>query len=252
MTVYAYPVKDKKKSEMLCAAFVEGCGGVLVTDGVPRVGDSFFYGVDDSNVVPWKAALRDYTNNFYYCDNSYFDPTRQTSFRVTKNLLQHTGLGVSDCKRFSLLNIPIEPWRNRGKHIVLCEQSLSFMRMPIGYTGVWLQDVISLLKHISSRPLRIRSWARDKKTSSSTLRDDLNGAHALVTWSSAAAVTSALAGVPVVCMGQCAAAPMSGAIHQIESLPTPDDRLQWAGVLADNQFTFEELRNGHAWRVVNG
>jgi hypothetical protein len=74
-------------------------------------------------------------------------------------------------------------------------------------------------------------------------------AHALITWSSAAAVMAVLAGVPVVTMGPCAAAPMAGDIADVENLPQPE-RESWAGVLADNQWTLDEMRAGKAWEAL--
>jgi hypothetical protein len=246
MMVTAYPVHGKAKSLEICRAFVEGCGGAVVhhaTELAP--GPAFFYGVDRSNVHLWHQAKR--RGDFYYCDNSYFDSARQAYFRVTKDRLQHTGLGETSGERFAALRIRIQPWRAPGRWIVVCPQSVDFMKLVVEYPRDWFVDTVAALDR-HKRDLRVRAWGRDKTALASTLAADLDGARCLVTWSSAAANTALLAGVPVVVGDvQCAAAIMGGSLYRLDDLPQPDDRARWAGVLADNQWTLAEMRAGLAW-----
>lgn len=250
MVVTAYPVAGKRKSQEICLAFVRGCGGQIGT-GL-REGAAVFYGVDQSNIHIWRevcASGRDY----FYIDNSVFDTNRQKCFRVTRNGLQHNGAGASDGRRFAALGVEIKPWRERGEHIVLCPQSPAFMKTIVGYVGNWLDDARADAEMFAPRrELRVREWSANKGALAATLSQDLARAHALATWSSAAAVTAVLAGVPVIVGGQdCAAASMAGAWHDVEALPQSDDRERWAGVLADNEFTLDEMRAGMAWRHLN-
>lgn len=247
--VIAYPQFGKRKSIDICAAFVAGCGGRVELSGRYQGGPAFFYGINDSNVAVWKA-VRESGADYYYSDNSYFDATRGTHFRVTRNAVQHDGHGCSDGKRFAKLGITIEPWRRGGgDYIVVCPQSDAFMKTIAGWRGLWLPTAMQAIRQFTSRPTRVREWSPDKKALAATLRDDLEGAAALVTYSSAAAITAVLAGVPAVCMGPCAARPVSIDIADIES-PQYAERAQWAGVLADRQWTLEELRAGAAWKVL--
>lgn len=235
----ACPVVGKRKSAEICEAFVKGAPrGALGT---------VFYGVDESNLTAWHEAKA--AGDVYYCDNSFFDESRQRYFRVAKNSLQHSGLGHSDGERFKRLGIQIRPWRE-GDHIVLCPQSDHFMHKIAGCQGDWTFDTVKVLTAITPRALRVRSWSADKAKLSATLLADLERAHALVTWSSAAAVTAAINGIRTVSMGESAARPVGGKIEDIEKLPTPD-REEWASVLADNQFTLEEMRSGEAWALLN-
>lgn len=251
MTVYAYPVPGKKKSHDICAAFVAGCGGTVVTDGRLRDGDAFFYGITAEMEPLWRQVRSEHGRTFWYCDNAYFDEGRQTYFRVTKNQLQHSGFGRSDGARLSSLGVRMQPWRIAGDHIVVCPQSEHFMRVVVGHHGDWSRDIAVALAGLTRRTVVVRQWSADKGRLGATLRQDLAGAHALVTWSSAAAVAAVVAGVPVVTLGQCAAEPMSGSLARIERLPTPE-REEWAGVLADNQWTLDEMRRGLAWSMLNG
>lgn len=233
----AFPVANKKKSADTCQAFLKGA---------PKdASGSVFYGVDDSNMDAWLSSKE----NFWYIDNSYTDPQRGTHFRVTHNALQHSGRGISDGSRFRALGIEIKPWRRSGTHIVLCPQSQSFMRL-VGYYGDWTADTVVFLNKVSERPIRIRLWSPDKVKMAETLQDDLRCAYCLVTHSSAAAVTAVLAGVPAICTGTCAASPMAGTLADVDDLPMRD-RERWAGVLADNQWALDEMRNGTAWRMLN-
>lgn len=244
MVVTAYPVANKRKSQEICLAFIRGCGGQIGTDRL-RDGAAVFYGVDASNESIWRQ-VKAQEREFYVIDNSYFDSSRQQYFRVTKNALQHSGIGTSDGQRFFSLGIPIQEWKTGGKHIVVCPQSDSFMRVMVGAGQDWMPRTLDALSKLTKREIRVRAWSPDKGALSRTLVDDLEGAHALVTWSSAAAVTAVLAGVPVVTLGQCAAEPMAGGLHEIEWLPKRD-RVNWAGTLADNQWTLSEMKEGKAW-----
>lgn len=235
----AYPVAGKKKSAEICEAFVAGAPADAV--------GSVFYGVDASNDEAWRDAK--HNGPWWYIDNAYFDSTRQMYFRVTKSRLQHGGKGKSDGTRFAALGIELQPWRD-GEHIVVCPQSDHFMRDIVRYHGNWLADALYDLHALTKRPIRIRPWSADKAKLGATLRAELEQAYALVTWTSAAAITAAVNGVRTVSMGHSAAGPMSGKIFDIENLPTPE-RENWCGVLADNQFTLAEMSGGEAWRMLN-
>jgi len=254
--IYAYPVAGKAKSLEICRMFAHGCGGEVVPTAPAQLrdGPAFFYGVDDSNLHLWKQVKEDPTREYYYCDNSYFDEVRQQYFRVTRNRLQHSGEGSSDCLRFERLGIKIKP-RVKGSHLVVCPQSDHFMEKVVGYQGSWTQHTIEDLKVVAAdRPVRLRLWSPAKDKLAATLLEDLRHAHALVTWSSAAAVTAVLNGVPVFCSGQCAAAPVAN--RDLGALAFPyffGDRFihHWAGVLADNQWTLDEMFNGKCWEDLH-
>lgn len=246
--VTCYPVAGKQKSVDICRAFADGCDGTMANGHAGNPDAAFFYGVDASNEEIWKTVRREGIP-FYYCDNSYFDETRQAYFRVTRNNLQHDGSGESNGYRFRMLGIEVKPWRKVGEHIVVCPQSPHFMNVIAGLNFDWLQMAIRACHSYSNRKLRIRSWSSDKTKLSKTLPDDLDGAHALVTWSSAAAVTAIVRGVPAISMGPSAAMSMGGDIRDVEMPPMPD-RTEWLGVLADNQWTLDEMRRGMAWQTL--
>jgi hypothetical protein len=205
-----------------------------------------FYGVNETNADVWRAVR---SRDFYFCDNSYFDAGRERFFRVTRNAIQHHGFGRSDGKRLRELGVEIKPWRT-GRHVLVCLQSQLFMRLIAGFPE-WQEGISRWVFERTDRPIRVRGWSPHKAALRETLRRDLEDAHCVVTWSSCAAVEAILAGVPVICMGPAAAGRMSSrSLDDIENPPRPEGREEWAAVLADNQWTLQEMREGMAWKAL--
>ena len=119
--------------------------------------------------------------------------------------------------------------------------------------SAWLRDAQAHFRSFApEHPQRVRHWEPDKAKLARSLPDDLVGAWALVTHSSAAAVTALLSGVPVFCAPESAAYPMSSTIGQTGEVVLlmhweEGSRRAWAGVLADNQWTLEEMKYGQCW-----
>jgi hypothetical protein len=250
--VTAYPMPGKPKSVQICRAFIEGCSGIVEHNAREvRPGVAFFYGVGAGNEHLWRQVLAE-KRQFIYADNSYFDATRQNYFRLTRNAVQHSGEGVSNGERWRKLDLRIRQWRSAGDHLVLCPQSESFMRTVAGVMTDWTTETRQALARLTPRPLRVRGWSPDKAALAATLEQDLSNAHALVTYSSAAAITAILYGVPAICTGPCAASPMAGTLRHVEWPPMPsyEARTHWASVLADQQFTLSEMSSGYAWRAL--
>ena len=224
-----HPVLGKKKSADICRAFAIGAG--------PYAKGDVFYGVDAHSLPRLRAS-----KNYWYIDNSYFDVVRGQQFRVTHNAIQvDPGKHESDGKRFDRLGLKVKPWRFiEGKYTLFCPQSPWFMAAVAQWKGDWLAQQ---LLTFGGEQLRIRPWNSDKLTIAESFRKDLAGARHLITHSSAAAVEALLEGVPVT------VARMS-AVFGID--PQHDTRLHAMRVLADNQFTLEEMRSGYAWEKLRG
>lgn len=202
-------------------------------------GVAAFYGVVPETAHLWRQAQAE-GRDWYYIDNSYFDRGRGTHYRITRNRVQHAGDGASDGARLKALGVEIRPPRVGGGHVVVCLQSPQFMRTIAGIEpDAWWRQIQPVLQ-ASGLPVRLRGWNGDKRRQMATLRADLVGAALLVTWSSAAAIEALLAGVPVHCAPECAA-------HGV----TMDDRPRWAAVLADNQWTTDEIADGTAWKALD-
>jgi hypothetical protein len=256
-SVTCYPTPGKGKAKALLGAFAQGAGGE-VAEGAPATlapGAAAFYGITREIRHLWDQVRRE-QRPYYYLDNSYFDSVRGKQFRVTRNALQAFERLPPDPARYAALGLSVQPWRKHGRHIVVCPQSDAFMRDMCSWTGgvlAWQEEVLQTLHQYTDRLVVMRHWQSDKVALGKTLGEDLKDAWALVTHSSAAAVTALLYGVPVFVTGLCAATPLaSGELSHIEKPLYPDGRMDWAAGLAGAQWTEQELRNGTAWRRLNG
>lgn len=254
--VTCYPQPGKRKAIRICEAFAAGVGAcgdtATISVETPKClmeGDAFFYGVRPFNAHLF-AQCKVERRVFWYADNSYFDVSREKYFRITRNAMQCDGLNATwsedGGQRLKALGITISPWQ-KGSHIVLCPQSEEFTRICGGFDGDWLGQALSTLRNHTRRELRVR-----RKGCETPLRDDLLGAHALVTHMSCAAVEALVAGVPVFCTGRSSAQWMgSSDLTAIETPLYPERRQEWAELLAANEWTLDELRSGVAWRALN-
>lgn len=261
MSLTLRPVIGKEKSRMICAAFAHGA---------PRnaVGDVFFG--TESQMVAWQQAQRRAAAGgapYYYCDNAYTDPQRQVYFRVTKNALQidptewiehadgtrERRLRHSDGRRLEALRLTIKPWRDKPSgEILVCPQSDSFMKSTLGRMGNWTQETVDRLKAWGfGDRIRVRPWNRDKKQAFIELHNDLDHAALVVTWSSSSAITALYEGIPAISEDGAANAltgPLTAEAVADPPRPSMDERRRFFEILADNQFTLDEMRNGTAWR----
>jgi hypothetical protein len=236
-----YPVPGKEKSSIICRAFLAGA---------PRAAEGCVFFGTEGVMGPFQRAKAS-GHPWYYVDNAYFDKHRGIYFRVTRNALQVDPRGkTSNGKRFEKLQVPIHPWRTvaLGEDTLVVPQSDNFMKSTLGMTIDWGADTVAKLHGWGVPNVRIRHWQRDKLRAAGELRNDLPNLRLLVTYSSASAITAMLEGVPAISE--------SGAAHWLtgpltrEAVfdpPRPDDRVAFAMVLADNQFTLEEFRSGEAW-----
>jgi hypothetical protein len=115
--------------------------------------------------------------------------------------------------------------------------------------------VAEIKKH-TDRPIVIREkrprWERfATDTIEQALDDDV---HCLVTYNSVAAVEAIMRGVPAICLGPNAAATVSSTeLSEIENPRFPDADLceAWMRHLSYSQFSFIEMSDGTAWRILN-
>ena len=242
MALTLYPVPGKEKSKLICNAFAAGA---------PRhATGAVFFGTEGV----MQAFQRAKQGTFWYIDNAYTDPQRQLYFRVAKNALQVDPTGkTSTGERFAKLGITVKDWRHKpdGKIIVI-PQSDDFMKSTLGRKGDWLRETVEKLNAWGYGPrVRVRPWLRDKKTAYVELHKDLDDAALVVTWSSASAITALYEGIPAISESGAAHAltgPLTSERVAQPLMPSIVERTRFLEILADNQFTLEEFKNGVAWR----
>ena len=251
--IVGYPTPGKDKARVILEAFCEGAKGSVVSR-IPaelKPGAAAFYGVTPATKHLFDQALAE-KRDVYYIDNAYFDKVRGVYYRVTRNRLQHTGIGESDGKRFKQLGIAIQPWRKTGDHILICPQSDEFMQVCARHPGDWIEQTLTRLRGLTKRDLRLREWSRDKKEAYRTLPAALENCWALVTYSSAAAISAMLSGVPAFCTASdCISKSMTRwDLEQIEKPLYSEQREHWCKVVADQQWTLDEMKSGLCWKML--
>lgn len=245
MTLTLYPVPGKAKSDMICRAFA--------ASAPKSAKGAVFFGTEGQMTAFERAKASG--EPWFYIDNSYFDKHRGLYFRVTKNALQVDPRGkTSDGKRFAKLGVPIKPWlENPSGDILLVPQSDQFMKSTMGVTFDWTSDVQAALEYWGFSHVRVHPWDRDKLKRNTAFAEMLPTTRLVITHASAAAITALLEGVPAISTSPTAAAFRIGGLFISEDVETPsrpsyEERLQFANILADNQFTLEEFRNGSVWQ----
>lgn len=145
--------------------------------------------------------------------------------------------------RYAALKTPLSPWQRGGRHIVLAAPSQTYARFH--ECEGWLPSTLKQLALSTDRQIVVRD-----KESKRSLQADLEGAHALVTHGSIAAVEAAILGTPVFVHPSSAAALVGHVdLARIED-PAYPDREAWVRSLACCQFNERELVDGTLWRLM--
>jgi hypothetical protein len=153
--------------------------------------------------------------------------------------------------RFEALGIQVDPWREGGKHIVVCGQVPWDASVDgLGYEA-WLQETLEDLSRLTTKPVRYRE--HPCIAPGSPLSFHLNNAWACVTLNSNSAVEAAIAGIPVFVAdkGSMAWGIANLDIKDIED-PCFQDRTQWLNNLAYAQWTPAEMSSGLTWSHLFG
>ena len=231
--IQAFPVIGKQKAVDICDAFIAGA---------PKSAEgAVFYGVNESNYDNW-LKVRRAGSTWWYLDNSMFDSVRGQQYRIAKNRVQTKVPGlVSDGKRFAALGLEIAPMNLRSSDLwIAVEQSPSYMKY-VAENPTWLERAVAAIP--DNHRMKVRRWSPNKLKQQETLPADLTEAWTLITHSSAAAVTATLMGVPVIVSSLSALADM-----RMSTDPEHDQRRDFLNVLADNQWTLDEIKQGVAWK----
>lgn len=278
MSLTLYPVPGKAKSKLICAAFAAGApkhatGAVFFgTEGVmsafQRAKQGTWWYIDNAYTDPQRQQYFRVTKNALQVD-----PLRPRDQRCggceqwtgqqapgacatcgrSASEIQLARLRYSDGTRFARLGITVKDWRDKPNgRILVIPQSDDFMKSTLGRKGDWLRETVDKLNAWGYGPrIRVRPWLRDKKTAYVELHRDLDDAALVVTWSSASAITALYEGIPAISESGSAHA-LTGPLTQ-ERLAQPlrpsiAERTRFLEILADNQFTLDEFRDGTAWR----
>jgi hypothetical protein len=241
-----------RNNATVVAAFAEGgpFPVVPVSAGL-QPGPMFTFGTLRGTMPLLQEAMAD-GREWFYCDHGYFKSGHFAGYyRVTRNAWQHDGRGLAEPGRWASLGLRIKPWQRGGRSVLVCPPGEVYAALH-GFTSVgWLEETTAQLKAATDRPVIVRTKP-GKQNHPGPLEHALRDCHAIVVHSSNAAVDALLAGVPVFCTAPCAAQTMGHTDPALIETPLyPDDRERWARVLAANQWTLDEMRDGACWHDLN-
>lgn len=182
-------------------------------------------------------------NDFYRLDHAYIG--RNKYWRLTKGDFQPSKVLDRPADRWERIrkyyDIQIEDWQKGSQVVVALSMpaTYSFFNVP-----EWGKKLEARLKELTDRPLVIR-----QRKETRPLKQDLKGAHALVTFASNSVVEALISGVPVFVAGPSIAREVSGKWLDIEN-PVYTDRERFFRHMAYCQFKIDEFQSGFALKTA--
>ena len=253
---FRYAQKGKMFDPIL-SSFTMGCGGQITTwkKSEPSMVPVVLRGITHRKEM---NACRTAGRDFYYIDTGYFGNAKKKTFhRVTRNDVQNFG-PIIDRPRDRLGVTGFQPRKfYRGSKILLAPPSQKLLNLYDIDLEQWLDNVLKELAGKTDREVVVRRKpGRTARTSDDSMAHALEqDIHCLVTFSSIAAGEALLNGKPAITLGPNAAAALcSQTLDAINDpyVPTLDEVERWAAHIAYCQFTEAEMRNGTAWRILQG
>ena len=232
----------------------------------------FFWGLAGKN-IPYIKGCIERNEEWWYVDNGYLTQqiTRypepkihdydKTYFRIVKGSL-HTQKGkTGSVERLSKLeqqgiDVKFKGWTDNTDHILLCPSSPTVTQFVNDISQEeWVESVKSELRQHTDRPIKFRNKPRPGNEWWNTdIKDDLKGAHCLITNMSLAAVDAVINQVPVLTHANNVAFNVS--INNLPNINTPfkpsrKEVEPWLNMLSHNQFTIPEIESGLAYKILN-
>jgi hypothetical protein len=254
-------VRYEEKGHMydpILQSFIQGCGGQISTwaQQEHQTTPVVLRGVTKrKQMEACRAAGRD----FYYIDTGYFgNGKKKTYHRITKNDVQNFGPIIDRPNdRWDRLGLKLRKFRRDGDRILLAPPSQKLLNLYNINLEEWLQNTIDTIRAKTDREVVVRlKKGRAERQSTDTMEMALaDNIFCLVTFSSIAAGEALLCGKPAITLGPNAAAPLcSQTLDEIDNprVPTLDEMAAWCRHISYCQFTEAEMRDGTAWRILNG
>ena len=189
---------------------------------------------------------------FWFIDSGYtnFVESNKKWHRLTRNHLHFNNQFVAPADRLKNFAEFPRPWRKEGKTILIVEPGEFAASIMHVEAKSWTESVILELKKHTDRPIEIRSKV-NKKTRSSLYNTLMQGDYyCTVSINSNSAVESIWAGIPAITLNKHVSNSVTrNSLEQINDLyygPLGD----WLAWLSYCQFTYDELMDGTALRIV--
>jgi hypothetical protein len=189
---------------------------------------------------------------FWFIDSGYtnFIEPNKKWHRLTRNHLHFNQSFVAPANRLSNFTSFPQPWRKDGSTILIVEPGEFAASIFHVEAKSWGQQVAADLRKYTDRPIEFRSKT-NKKTRKSLYQQLLTGDYyCTISINSNSAVESIWAGVPAITLDKHVSnAVTRNSLSQINDLyygPLGD----WLAWLSYCQFTFDELMDGTALRII--
>lgn len=249
-------------SETVMEPVARGLGAKLIKPPWPRPlkGPGVFYGRDRGTLSIMRQCANDRVP-WFMVDNGYFGARRYDGYyKISRNGFQCDGLGVPDYDRLAeVLAITGQSirhkWRKRSlkAHVLICPPIVEYERCHWFSHTHWLRFVTHAVRKATERKFRLRYKPGDKRgTDSRTLEDDFTHCHAVVTHDSNIAVEAIMEGIPAFVTGTSPAQVFGNVDLALIDKPRRDaNRLKWLAILANNQWTLDEIASGMACEAIS-
>lgn len=150
-------------------------------------------------------------------------------------------------RRFEALGVELKPWRTDGEHILVCPNrsfGVGNQVMPAD----WATRCAERLRRETKRPVRVRVHPGNDAPQRSVAAD-LQGAWAVVVWSSSVAVHALLEGIPTYIEAPYQILKGAGASGPVDA-PAMPDRLPHFVRMAWSQWQIREIETGEPFRYL--
>jgi len=254
---YRYERKGHMYDPVL-QSFIQGAGGQISTWDREQNSDLpiVLRGITKRKQMD---ACRAQGRDFFYIDTGYFGNGKKKSYhRITRNDVQQFGPVIDrPADRLAATGVSFRKVRRDGNKILLAPPSQKLLNLYDIDLETWMEETIQEIKQHTDREVVVRlKQPRSVRVNEDTIEQALDDdVYCLITYSSIAAGEAILHGKPAIVLGPNAAAPVcSQSLSEIESIKIPslDEVEAWAKHIAYCQFTEAEMRDGTAWRILNG
>lgn len=246
----------KRRQAAFIDRLVEGSGGQTVSwETAQHLPDPVII-----RGLTFRTAIKEMISQgrlYYYVDNGYFgNSISKQWFRIIKNHVHDVRPIITrDRSRLDRCTMQLKS-HSSGRNILLAPPSAKSFTIWNIDQQQWIQDTIMEIRQHTDRPIVIREKrSREERMTVDTMDEALSrDVHCLVTYNSVAAVEAVMAGKPAICLGPNAAQQVcSRTLEDIDHAFFPDDDLReaWLRHLSYSQFTFTEMSDGTAWRILN-
>jgi len=189
---------------------------------------------------------------FWFIDSGYtnFIEPNKKWHRLTRNHLHFNNQFVAPADRLKNFTEFPRPWCKTGKKILIVEPGEFAASIMHVEPKSWTKNIVNELKKHTDRPIEIRS-KDNKKTRTSLYQTLIDGDYyCTISINSNSAVESVWAGIPAITLDKHVSNTVTrNSLAQINDLyygPLGD----WLACLSYCQFTYDELMDGTALKII--